>query len=131
MGARKVADLSVIVGDYQKDGQTKKKYQNVGAMMKNEDGGFFLLLNRFFSPAGVPGSEGRESIIINVYKKDQQGSGGGQGGQQGQPGGGYAPVPPAGPPQGEQGGYGGQGVPGGGAPSQGPPQQSFEDDIPF
>lgn len=125
MGSRKVADLSVVTGEYQdrQSGQTKKKYLNVGALMKNDEGHFFCLINRTFNPAGVPGQEGRESIIVNVYQRDQQG---GQSAPQGQPSGGYQQ-----PPAGGQGGYGNQGVPGGGNAPQGTPPASFDDDIPF
>jgi hypothetical protein len=116
--ARKVGDLTVVVGEYQSQGQTKKKYQKVGVAMKDDQSGnFFLLINRFFNFAGVPGSEGKESVLVNLFADDK-----GKGGEapQGQHGGqgGYSQGPATGQ---QQGGHGGQGVQG---------QGGFQDDIP-
>jgi hypothetical protein len=69
---KKVADLVVKVGTYQKDGQTKNRYINVGSKMEGDKGSFFLL-NRTFNPAGVPNPDNRDSIIISVFeKKDEE-----------------------------------------------------------
>jgi hypothetical protein len=62
---KKVYDLAVKVGSYQKDGETKNRYENVGAIMSN-DNGQFMFLKRTFNPAGID-SEGKESIIISMF----------------------------------------------------------------
>lgn len=67
----KTHDLKVKVGEYQKDGQTKSKYQSVGLIIEGQNGPY-ILLNRTFNPAGAPG-EG-ESIAISMFpveKKEQ------------------------------------------------------------
>jgi hypothetical protein len=73
-------DLAVKVGQYEKDGVTKNKYLNVGAVLENEDGGQFILLNKTFSPAGVPDDRGGDSILISMFtprtNEPQGGSGG-------------------------------------------------------
>ena len=46
MGIKKIYDLCVINGTYEKDGETKNRYQNVGAVMQKEDGGKFIFLER-------------------------------------------------------------------------------------
>lgn len=61
----KVYDLKVAVGTYEKNGETKKNYENVGVVMKSEKG-MYILLNRTFNPAGVPG-EGSK-IIISMFE---------------------------------------------------------------
>lgn len=66
---KKLYDLSVKTGEYQKEGETKGKYLNVGCIMEKDDGGKFILLNRTFNPAGVPNPENRESLIISMFKK--------------------------------------------------------------
>lgn len=65
-------DLAVKVGSYEKDGQSKNRYQNVGAVMQG-DNGPFLLLNKTFNPAGVPGDPDRDNLIISCFEPRDQG----------------------------------------------------------
>lgn len=67
MAAKRVKDLAVKVGTYQKDGETKSRFENIGAMMESDDGSFFLFIKKTFNPAGVPTEEGRESILVSVF----------------------------------------------------------------
>lgn len=67
MASKKVKDLAAKVGTYQKDGETKNRYRNVGSLMKHEDGSFFILMDRTFNPAGVPGDNDRDNILISVF----------------------------------------------------------------
>lgn len=61
-------DLSVKVGEYtDSSGATKGRYQNVGVVMEGQNGPY-ILLNRTFNPAGVPGQADRESIIISMFE---------------------------------------------------------------
>ena len=76
MAAKRVKDLAVKVGTYQKDGETKNRYENIGAVMKSDDGSTFLFIKKTFNPAGVPTDEGRESILVSVF--DLKDSDGGQ-----------------------------------------------------
>lgn len=64
---KKVADLAVKVGSYERDGKTKNRYLNVGSKMEGDNGSFFLL-NRTFNPAGVPNPDNRDSIILSVFE---------------------------------------------------------------
>ena len=74
MSYRKTDDLVVKVGEYQKDGETKGRYLNVGMILSDGDGEM-LLLNRTFNPAGVPNPDGKDSVLISRFKvKDQGGS---------------------------------------------------------
>lgn len=77
--AHRVKDLAVIVDKYtDRDGFEKNVYRNVGVVMANDDGGQFLLLNKWFNPAGVP-SKG-EKILVSMFEpRDQQQSSGGGG----------------------------------------------------
>jgi len=63
---KKEFELAVKVGSYQKDGETKNRYENIGAIMSN-DKGQFMFLKRSFNPAGVEFKEGSESIIISMF----------------------------------------------------------------
>ena len=67
----KIADLCVKVGQYEKNGETKNRYLNVGAVMKGEKGQF-IFLNRTFNPAGVPNPDNRDNVIVSIFKKENK-----------------------------------------------------------
>tara|TARA_R110000796_G_scaffold74368_10_gene167019 strand:- start:357 stop:671 length:315 start_codon:yes stop_codon:yes gene_type:complete len=73
----KVKDLVIKIGEYQKDGETKSRWQNVGAMMQGDDGNSFLLLERWVNLAGVPdySKKGNStSVLISLFDaKDSNG----------------------------------------------------------
>jgi len=70
---KKVKDLAVKTGTYQKDGQTKNRYMNVGIVMRGDDGNEFILLERTFNPAGVPNPDGKSTVLISMFDvKDGQ-----------------------------------------------------------
>ena len=66
MPTKKLADLSVKIGTYEKDGETKGKYVNIGAVMDG-DNGQYLLIDRHFNPAGVPNPDNKNSILVSVF----------------------------------------------------------------
>ena len=74
MASKKVKDLAVKTGSYQdRDGKTKGRYENIGAMFKSDDGSFYLMMKRTFNPAGIEVEPGRDSIIVSVFDlKDDQ-----------------------------------------------------------
>lgn len=57
--------LAIKTGTYEKDGQTKNKYQHVGVIMEGQNGPF-VLLNKTFNPAGI--QDGKESVIISMFE---------------------------------------------------------------
>lgn len=69
---KKLYDLAVKTGEYEKDGHTKGRYLNIGAIMEKDDGGRFILLNRTFNPAGVPNPENRDNLIVSMFSVDKQ-----------------------------------------------------------
>ena len=74
--AKKVKDLAVKLGEYtDNNGNTKGRWQNVGAMMQGDDGGSFLLLHRHFNPAGVMSGEGKDSILVSMFDSNRDGGG--------------------------------------------------------
>ena len=64
----KVADLVVKTGEYQKDGEMKGRYENIGSLMMG-DKGHFLILKRTFNPAGVPNPDCKDSIIVSCFEQ--------------------------------------------------------------
>ena len=67
---KKLYDLAVKTGTYEKDGETKNRYENVGSVMEKDDGGKFIFLNRTFNPAGVPNSDNRSNVILSMFKNE-------------------------------------------------------------
>jgi hypothetical protein len=78
--SKKLYDAAVKVGSYEKNGETKNKYKNVGVVIKS-DKGPYLLLDRTFNPAGVPNPDGKDSVLISLFEpredKPAQETGGG------------------------------------------------------
>jgi hypothetical protein len=70
--AKKLYDLAVKVGTYEKDGKTKGRYQNIGAVLEGENGKY-LLLDRYFNPAGVPNPDDRANVIVSMFEPKQGG----------------------------------------------------------
>lgn len=65
-------DLAVKVGEYQDNqGNTKGRYENIGAVMDKGDGPY-ILLKRTFNPAGMPNPDNRDSIVVSCYEPKQQ-----------------------------------------------------------
>jgi hypothetical protein len=74
-------DLAVKVGTYEKNGETKNRYQNVGAVIEGERGPY-ILLDRHFNPAGIANPDNRSNVIISMFEP-RDNSGGGRGGDGG------------------------------------------------
>lgn len=70
--ANKKYDLAVKTGEYQSNGETKNRYENIGAVMTG-DNGPYLMLKRTFNPAGVPNPDNRDSVLVSCFEPRQQG----------------------------------------------------------
>lgn len=67
MASRKIKDLAVKTGSYtDRNGETKNRYENIGAIMDG-DNGMYVMLKRTFNPAGVDVEAGRDSILISAF----------------------------------------------------------------
>lgn len=68
-------DIVAVTGEYtNKQGETKKQYKNVGAVMTNQNGGFYIMLDRTFNPAGLPNPENRSSCVLSMFEPKSDGS---------------------------------------------------------
>lgn len=75
MANKKIRDVVVKVGEYtdHNTGETKGRFENVGALMRNEeDDSFFIMLRRTFNPAGVPNQDERGSVLLSCYIPQDQ-----------------------------------------------------------
>lgn len=84
--AKKIRDIAVKTGEYtDNNGQTKGRWQNVGALMKGDDGGEFIILERWFNPAGIPDPQGRGSTLLSCFPLRENGGTGAPANTGGQP----------------------------------------------
>lgn len=68
----KVKDLAVKVSEYtDRNGQQKARWENVGSIMRGDNGNEFILLNRHFNPAGIANPDNRESVLISMFEPKQ------------------------------------------------------------
>ena len=69
MAITKKYDIAVKTGSYQDraTGQTKNRYQNIGAV-KQGDNGPFILLDPLVNLAAVPREEGKDRIICSLFE---------------------------------------------------------------
>lgn len=74
---KKIYDIVAKVGEYQgKDGETKARWQTVGAVIEG-DKGPFMLLEKWFNPAGVPDARGGSAVMLSLFSpKERDGSDG-------------------------------------------------------
>ena len=67
MAMRKIKELKVKTGEYKNAaGETKGRWEDVGAIMEG-DNGKFIMLKRTFNPAGVPNPDNRDSVLISAF----------------------------------------------------------------
>ena len=74
--SRKLYDLAVKTGQYTTpSGESKAVWQNVGSVFEGNNGGQFILLARWFNPAGVPDLSGKggDSVILSCFEPRQDG----------------------------------------------------------
>ena len=73
--AHKTHDIVAKVGEYtDRQGNTKARYENVGALMQG-DNGPFIMMKRTFNLAGLP-QDGRDNALLSCFepRDDQQGN---------------------------------------------------------
>lgn len=91
-----VKRLMAKVGSYEKDGQTKGRYVEVGVIMANQNGEY-ALMNPSVDLAGVlmqqrihaqqTGAKSGDRVMVSIFDNDRQGGGQGSGNGQGGAGG--------------------------------------------
>ncbi len=69
---KRTHDLAVKTGTYQRGGETKNRYENIGSVFQDDNGGEFMTLKRTFNPAGVSVPDNKDSIIISKFAVREQ-----------------------------------------------------------
>lgn len=57
---KKVGDIAARIGTYQKDGQDRGRYVNLGTLFQGEDGGYFLNLDAYYDLGQIHGMQRRD-----------------------------------------------------------------------
>ena len=66
-----IKDLMVKVDEYTNSkGEKKARWQKIGAEMQGDDGSTYLVMDRWFNPAGVPDLSGKGGKSIIVWRFD-------------------------------------------------------------
>ena len=66
-------DIAVKVGSYEKNGELKNQWENVGAVIQGKDGSFFMTLKKTFNPAGLVTDHNKDSIVLSMFEpRDRQ-----------------------------------------------------------
>jgi len=84
--------LTAKIGEYEKDGQTKGRYANLGVVLSN-DNGEYMLMDPTISLGGVlslqnamaaeKGQKLRDRVMVSIFADDNQRQGQGGGDQSG------------------------------------------------
>lgn len=73
MGTTKIGDVVVKVGEYERDGQKKGEYENIGAWMEDDEGRPFLLINNSAlnpSLAMIANRDRKRRIIVSLFREE-------------------------------------------------------------
>jgi hypothetical protein len=70
---QRLYDLAVKTGTYtDRSGAEKSRWENVGTILRMDDGGKVILLKRTFNPAGVPHRDGSDQIMVSMFPPKEQ-----------------------------------------------------------
>ena len=73
MGYHKKYDLAAKVGTYEKNGETKGRYKNVGLILENEEGKKMVMIDHTFNFAAVRREDGKDMVMVSMFEpKDKQ-----------------------------------------------------------
>ena len=67
MASKKTHDLCIKSGSYQKDGETKNRYKNVGMILQKEDGGEMIMIDPSVNFAAFK-EQDREYVILSKFE---------------------------------------------------------------
>ncbi len=74
---KKVADIKAKVGEYQKGGETKGRWIDVGYVLETDKGGKMRCYYPWINLAGIPKKDGYDTVTLSEFdvkddKKPQQ-----------------------------------------------------------
>lgn len=73
MSVTRVGDISIKVGEYESDGKTKGEYEQIGQLMRADDGREFILLNNSAlnpSLAMIANKDRRRRVAVAIFRDE-------------------------------------------------------------
>lgn len=61
-------DITVKVGTYEKDGETKNRYKKVGMVMEKDDNSRFIMIDPTFNFAAIQREQNRDMVICSLME---------------------------------------------------------------
>ena len=72
MGYHKKYDLAAKVGTYEKNGETKGRYKNVGLILENEEGKKMVMIDPTFNFAAVRREDGKDMVMVSMFEPKEK-----------------------------------------------------------
>lgn len=73
MGYHKKYDLACKTGTYEKNGETKNRYKNVGLILENDEGKKMVMIDPTFNFAAIKREDGKDMVMVSMFEpKDKQ-----------------------------------------------------------
>ena len=75
---KKTGNLSVKVGEYEKDGKKKGQYKTIGRLMSGNDGSEFILLDAMVISMqlfALANPKQQDSIIVSIFRDEKNDAG--------------------------------------------------------
>jgi len=70
--------LAVANGTYQKDGQEKTRWVNIGIINTTNEGKEYMLIDPTINFAAFPRQEGKDMVMVGVFEEQNNNNGNGQ-----------------------------------------------------
>ena len=62
-------EIVATTGTYtDKEGNEKRRYENVGHVHVSQEGRFYITMKATFNPAGLPRKEGDDRVYLNLFE---------------------------------------------------------------
>ena len=72
MGYHKKYDLACKTGTYEKNGETKNRYKNVGLILENEEGKKMVMIDPTFNFAAVRREDGKDMVMVSMFEPKEK-----------------------------------------------------------
>lgn len=72
MGYHKKYDLACKVGTYEKNGETRNSYKNVGLILENDEGKKMVMIDPTFNFAAVKREDGKDMVMVSMFEPKEK-----------------------------------------------------------
>ena len=65
-------NITCKVGSYEKNGETKNRYKNVGLILENEEGKKMVMIDPTFNFAAVRREDGKDMVMVSIFEPKEK-----------------------------------------------------------